>query len=307
MFRDQTFGTKTSELIDGTSHKDIDPQSLRQYREYMSSFNPDVSYNLLDTDNFLSKLRISDPESAQLTYAGLLFLGKRTSIEKYFPDFRIDLLEIPGTSYSDASSRYTFRLHEDKYENIWQAYFECYNRLRKEVKVAYQVSDEGFGEELSPGLKSFREALVNMLMHADYFSPAHPRIRIFENRIEFYNPGGLPKPLEELKQKDLSIPRNPILAKLFRMVRIAENAGYGFDKMETNWKAYNQTSPEYEMEFDSVIVKFNLASKSKDTSELSPDSLEDVMKVIRDGILYINKTPEFIQSTLRDIYGVFTG
>ena len=73
-----------------------------------------------------------------------------------------------------------------------------------------------------------------MLMHTDYFSPACPRIRIFSNQIEFYNPGGLPKPFEELKSKDISLPRNPILAKLFRLVKLAENAGFGFDKIDGN-------------------------------------------------------------------------
>lgn len=102
------------------------------------------------------------------------------------------------------------------------------------------------------------EAVVNMLMHTDYHSTSAPHIRIFNHHIEFYNPGGLPKPLKELKEKDLSIPRNPILAKLFRMVKLAENVGYGFDKIEKNWKIYNNTQPEYEIDFDSVIVKMDI-------------------------------------------------
>jgi ATP-dependent DNA helicase RecG len=111
---------------------------------------------------------------------------------------------------------------------------------------------------LSLGLVSIREALVNMLMHADYFSPSCSRIRIFTNRIEFYNPGGLPKPFEELKSKDISLPRNPLLAKLFRMVNLAENAGFGFDKIDENWKAYSKTEPDYKIEFDSFVLNFYL-------------------------------------------------
>ncbi len=124
------------------------------------------------------------------------------------------------------------------------------------MDVNFKLTAEGFGEELSPGLKSIREALVNMLIHADYFSLACPRIRIFTNHIEYYNPGGFPKPIEELKGKDLSIPRNPILAKLFRMVKLAENAGYGLDNIENNWKEYNGSSVEYVVDFDSTIVRF---------------------------------------------------
>jgi predicted HTH transcriptional regulator len=106
-------------------------------------------------------------------------------------------------------------------------------------------------------------------MHADYFAPAHSRIRIFTNHIEFYNPGGLPKPIEELKAKDLSLPRNPLITKLFRMVRLAENAGYGFDRIEANWKTYNNTAPEYDISFDATILKLYTKSQedTKETSE----------------------------------------
>jgi predicted HTH transcriptional regulator len=266
-YRDQTFGTKTSELAPKTSRADIDTTSLKQYRDYMARFNPDVSYNRFDEDVFLSKLRIL--EDGQLTYAGLLFLGKRDSIENHFSDFRIDLLEIDGTSISKATSNYSFRLGE--FENLWDYYFECFKRLKPEVDVAFQLTDQGFGQELSPGLKAIREALVNMLMHADYFSPACSRIRIFTNHIEFYNPGGLPKPLEELKAKDLSLPRNPLITKLFRMVRLAENAGYGFDRIETNWKIYNNTEPEYDVSFDATILK--LATRSQKETDKPSEKL----------------------------------
>ena len=264
-YRDQSFGTKTSKLAPNTSKEDIDPTSLKQYRDYMARFNPDVSYNRFDEDVFLSKLRILDNE--QLTYSGLLFLGKRDTIEKHFPDFRIDLLEIEGKSISEATSNYSFRLGE--FENLWDYYFECFKRLKPEVDVEFQLTDQGFGQELSPGLKAIREALVNMLMHADYFAPAHSRIRIFTNHIEFYNPGGLPKPIEELKAKDLSLPRNPLITKLFRMVRLAENAGYGFDRIEANWKTYNNTAPEYDISFDATILKLYTKSQedTKETSE----------------------------------------
>lgn len=267
MFRDQTFGTKTSELVPKTSKADLHNTSLKQYRDYMARFNPDVSYNRYDEGEFLTKLRIVDNE--QLTYAGLLFIGKRESIEKHFPDFRIDLLEIPGTSITDATTNYTFRL--DEYENLWDYYFACFQRLKQKVDVAFQITNQGFGQELSPGLKAIRETLVNMLMHADYFAPAHSRIRIFTNHIEFYNPGGLPKPLEELKAKDLSLPRNPLISKLFRMVRLAENAGYGFDKIETNWEQYNHTAPEYGISFDATILK--LYTKKEETEAKTSEKL----------------------------------
>jgi len=263
MYRDQTFGVKTCETVPGTSIDDLNKRSLNRYRDYMARFNPEVSYNRFEEGEFLNKLRII--EDGKCTFGGLLMLGKRESIEKQFADFRIDLLEIPGRSYDDAKLRYTFRL--DEHENLWEYYFECFARLKQKVDVSFVLHSEGFGQELSPGLEAVREALVNMLMHADYFSPAHSRVRIFSDRIEFYNPGGLPKPFEELKSKDISMPRNPIISKLFRMVKLAENAGFGFDKMETNWLKYNKILPKFDFAFDSMIIKLPLATVQEDKPE----------------------------------------
>ena len=183
MLRDRAFGTKTSELAPGTSRESLNQTSLNRYRDYMARFNPNASYNRFDEAEFLEKLRIID--QGRCTYAGLLLLGKREAIEKHFPDFRIDLLEIPGTSYSDAHLRYTYRM--DEQENVWEYYFACFARLKQKVDVQFSLTAEGFGQELSAGLESIREALVNLLMHTDFFSPASPRIRIFTNHIEFYN------------------------------------------------------------------------------------------------------------------------
>ena len=254
MYRNQTFGTKTSETIVSTSIRDLKIKSIDEYRDYMSRFNPSVKYNKLSQNDFLTRLRIIEDDKC--TYSGLLMFGKREIIERNFPDFWIDLLEIPGTSYSDAKTRYTFRL--DEYENLWEYYFECFARLKQRVNIDFSINDQGFGQEQSPGLIAIREVLVNMLIHADYFSPSHPRIRIFTNSIEFYNPGGFPKPMEEIKNKDISLPRNPILTKFFRMIKLAENAGYGIDKIESNWIEYNNTKPTYITEFDSTIVSLSL-------------------------------------------------
>jgi len=95
-----------------------------------------------------------------------------------------------------------------------------------------------------------REALVNLLIHTDYFSPMKPRIRVFTNRIEFENPGSLPRPIEEMLKTDESLPRNPVLAKFFRIAKLCESAGYGFDKM-LEWK--KQTGKD--VFFETTIYK----------------------------------------------------
>ena len=123
-----------------------------------------------------------------------------------------------------------------------------------------------------------REALVNLLMHTDYFSPMKPRIRIFTNRIEFLNPGGFPKPLSEVKGKDISLPRNKGITKLFRMATLAENVGFGLDKIERFWKEYNKEQVVFDVASDYVVVTLpfeNGGENSKNGGENSKNGGEN--------------------------------
>jgi ATP-dependent DNA helicase RecG len=252
LYRDQAFGTQSSKVATGTSTAQIHTSSLQQYRQYLSRNNPAHTYNRLTDEEFLTKLRIVS--DGQLTYSGLLFLGTNDAIQTIFPDFRIDYLEIPGTSYTNATARYTFRM--DEQEDLWQYFFALFDRLRKQLDLPFKLTADGFASEDFPQLGALREALINLLMHTDYFSPGKARIRIFQDRLEFLNPGTLPESLERIMAEDLSLPRNPILAKLFRVARLAENAGYGFDKMIQGWQSYTNTTPEFEQGFNFTKATF---------------------------------------------------
>lgn len=57
--------------------------------------------------------------------------------------------------------------------------------------------------------------------------------------------------------KDISLPRNPVLAKLFRSVKLAENAGLGFDKM-LKWKTETNTKIGFDSNLSYSILTFQL-------------------------------------------------
>lgn len=259
LYRNQAFGTQLSQLAPGTSATDLHTPSLVQYREFMQRMVPTLNYNRLTEAEFLQKLRIADGHV--LTYSGLLFLGNNSAIQAHFPDFRVDYLEIPSTDYATAQPRYTFRLPEA--ENLWDYYFALFERLRRQIDVPFQLTVEGAATEDLPQVRALREALVNMLMHADYFSSAKARIRVFTDRLEFWNPGGTPKPLAKIMQEDLSLPRNPILAKLFRLVRLADNAGFGFEKMREGWLQHTGHPPLFDSDFDATRAVFPLHRKAE--------------------------------------------
>jgi predicted HTH transcriptional regulator len=75
MYRDQSFGTKTSEIIANFSIDDLSMTSLKQYKEYLQTANPTSHYNKLSIDEFLHKVSVLVDKKP--TFAGLLFFGKR--------------------------------------------------------------------------------------------------------------------------------------------------------------------------------------------------------------------------------------
>lgn len=107
-----------------------------------------------------------------------------------------------------------------------------------------------------------REALVNMLMHTDHFSSIHSCIRVFTNRLEFMNAGSFPISIERLSTSMISKPRNPTIAKLFRFVKLAENAGFGIDKMKS-WKQLTGNEVSILNEIDYVTVTFNIKGQNR--------------------------------------------
>lgn len=134
---------------------------------------------------------------------------------------------------------------------------------------AFQLNAEGFNTENQPHLSAIGEGLVNLLMHTEYFSVMKPRTSVFTDRIEFLNPGALLQSLDKIRAGDLSLPCNPITARLFRMVNLAENAGYGSDKMETGWEEYSHSKPIFEQGIDFTRVEFCFPIRGGQTVNLT--------------------------------------
>src|SRR3989338_9171989 len=81
-------------------------------------------------------------------------------------------------------------------------------------------------------LFSIRELIVNAICHRDYSEQRSKAIiKMFSDRMEFYNPGGLAKDItpENIAQKQFS--RNPVIAKVLSRIRYIEELGEGWDKI----------------------------------------------------------------------------
>jgi ATP-dependent DNA helicase RecG len=103
--------------------------------------------------------------------------------------------------------------------------------FRKEVKMFPELA--------------IRELVVNVLMHQDFhIKGAGPMVEIFDERIEFTNPGA---PLIETLRFIDSSPesRNELLAKMMRRMNLCEERGSGIDKTIASIEAYQLPAPNF--------------------------------------------------------------
>jgi ATP-dependent DNA helicase RecG len=80
--------------------------------------------------------------------------------------------------------------------------------------------------------------------HREYLAGAHIQVRLYDDRLEIWNPGGLPatlKPADLLQDHD-SIPRNPKIASAFFLAGLIEQWGTGTIHMAAALKEAGHSS-----------------------------------------------------------------
>lgn len=103
---------------------------------------------------------------------------------------------------------------------------------------------------------AIREAVTNAICHRDYESSASVQIRIFDDRIEIWNPGQLPESLtpEDLKKKHESKPRNKLVARCFFLAKFIEEWGTGTNKIVEWCLRQGLPEPLFEEKAGSFVV-----------------------------------------------------
>ncbi len=231
MLRDQQYGIKSEQSIPETSIDMLSMESLGSFRSYVFK-QPIIPLNEdCSTEELCRALNIID-KNGLLTYAGLLMFGKYINVRDYVPTFCLDYIEIPGRSLEEADTRYDYRMPEQA--NIWDSFVIMQRRLTNMIQRPFALDAQGL---IDVGDNRYfevvREALANMVMHADYFSTFRSCVHVFTNRIEFLNAGAPPIPFEQMVGQFYTNPRNPSIAKMFRVTHIAENAGFGMNKLRS--------------------------------------------------------------------------
>lgn len=122
--------------------------------------------------------------------------------------------------------------------------------LKKHMNKAYIITGEPQREERwEYPLEALREVVINAVVHRDYTSTSDSIVKVFEDRIEIFNPGRLPNGLtvEKLLAGDyVSIIRNRKIADMFKEAGLIEKYGTGIRRILQGVAEYGLPSPHFE-------------------------------------------------------------
>lgn len=92
------------------------------------------------------------------------------------------------------------------------------------------------------------EAIVNAIAHRDYHSNASVEVRLFQDRLEIWNPGSLPGTLtmDSLRHDHSSVPYNPLVAESLYLARYIERVGSGTQAMIELCREAGLPEPHFE-------------------------------------------------------------
>ncbi len=223
MLRDRDDAPADLAVLSGRNRSDLSSDTLRQFRLLMAMRQPDHPGNYLPDERFLPAVGITGPEGLHPTLAGLLLLGKRKALREVFPQFRLEYQE-EDTGFRLATIR------PGAPENVFSFYMMVSHRLTAVSALLAQTPRER--EELAGAM---REAVLNAILHADYFSRGGLTIRRRAGELLVSNGGLLRVSPDQARTGQAADPRNRGLIQLFSLVKLATGTGKGLRGIYSLW------------------------------------------------------------------------
>lgn len=173
------------------------------------------------------------------TNAGILLLGKHPL--NFFSHSYIALARYKGTSVGGEKLDY-----KEFTNNLFQQIDKCNEYIIEHTALMSRLQPGEVRRQDIPeyGRFSVRELITNAVCHRDY-EDQHGKIiiKMFDDRIEFYNIGGLPNGISPENITSQQFSRNPVIATVLAKVKYIEELGEGWDKIIDEHK-YHVLHPE---------------------------------------------------------------
>lgn len=275
--------TRDSIVLDKYSFDDLDKDSFKRYRQRFAVRNPSNSWNELNDIEFLRRIGGWDKDREKkvegLTAAGLLVFGQEMNITNYFHNYFLDYREHVN-EYEGQRWSHRFTSQNGEWSgNLYDFYNKVIARINEDIKIPFKIDDADMGRVSDTDLhKALREALLNTIIHADYFTKGNIIVEKNINEYKFINPGLLRIPLEKAIGGGTSDARNKNIFKIFSLLGLGERSGFGLENIHNTWKKYKWELPSLEESFKPENITLLL----KTTPIINEDITQELKKIFPD-------------------------
>ena len=244
----QRYGRRWDDVpLPGVSLNDLDARTLDEFRSRAAGSGR-VDEDIIDDPDtgVIEKLRLREGEYL-----------KRAAVLLFHP--------VPGALVRDAYVKIgCFRGAEILFQDVIEG--NLFTQVDRTMDLLYSKYSRGlvsykgiYRVETFPITReAMREAVINALIHRDYAATVPIQIRVYDDRIQLWNPGRLPDDwtVERLAEDHASRPYNPQIAYAFFRAGMIEGWGRGIARINSACDAAGNPRPEWRIEPGGVWLEF---------------------------------------------------
>ncbi len=267
-----------AEICEEAKFEDISTKKVTWYlneRQKARNVDKNVKISIKELLVNLKCLKNNQP-----TNAGILFFGKYP--QRFMPNARLRVIKFKGNEIINPTlDSVTCEGTLPEMINLSEDF------VRKNIRLLGTRTEKSFRREdkFEYPIKAIREAIINALIHRNYFQNGDVRVFIFDNRIEIASPGLFPKGVTPKRPRHE--PVNDILCQLIYDIGWIEKYGSGIKMMKSLSREWGNKEPYYDLSpIDSIII---FQSQIKESTYIKESILKDLNKRQRKGVEYLKE------------------
>lgn len=237
--------TWESVIEEDFSLEDIDTDTVERFKLLAKDRVPSIEQ---ETDLLALMERLNLVVGGRFKRAAVVLFGK--NVQRYVLQARIKI----GKFLTD-----TEVLTTDIVEgNLIQQVDRALDILRTKYLLSY-ISYEGIHrrEKLVYPYEALREALLNSIIHREYFVSSEIQVRVYEDKLVIGNEARLHDiTVEDLSRPHPSRPHNKLIADVFYKAGFIESWGRGTQRIIDNCLAEGLSAPVYEHKMGFLYLTF---------------------------------------------------
>jgi ATP-dependent DNA helicase RecG len=245
----------TARLMTNARWEDLDPLEFVRLRRLLNEYRGDASLQELSDKELARALGFVQRDEAVPTLAGLLVVGREKVLREQVPTHEVAFQVLRGQDVA-INEFYRWPLLR-----VFERIMEGFSLRNEESELTVDLFRVGV-PAYDP--RAFREAVNNALTHRDYNRMGAVYVQTHDNAIVIRNPGGL---MEGLRLDNLlntgPVPRNPLLADIFKRLGLVERTGRGIGLIYSGQLRTGRLPPDYS-ETTNLIVAVRLPGGESD-------------------------------------------